>query len=179
MKDKDYQTYATYKISEIPISILKHVINVFVDYAALNLGTSADKENVDRIIEYIQMNEFNSLPLSVIASAFMRGSLGKLKNDNTKLTPRNIYEWICEVSVEYGQKMEHQNRLRQKSEKTFDLNKYPVGMAMLWKIDLINSGAINDDDWDQIDPKIVADMIARGEHPTLADFGIKNRRNEI
>lgn len=177
MKDKTYQTYVNYKVSEVPLETMQYLINLFVNYAAINLGASPDKANVDRIIEQVQGHEFNFLPVSVVASAFMRGSLGKLKNDKTTLSPRNIFEWLTEVSIEYKQGVEHDKRDRELSntEKTFDLYKYPVGAAINWKIDCYNSGLIDNETWDFINIKTVAEMFARGQHPIIKDFGIKNK----
>lgn len=172
-----YIAYHSYTVKEVPIEALKVLVTLFIDYAAVNLGTSADKANVDRIIEQVQGHEFNFLPMSVVASAFMRGSLGKLRNDRTSLNPRNIFEWLTEVAQEYKQGLEHDKREKELSntEKTFDLNKYPVGRAINWKIDLYNSGLIDDETWDMINIKTVAEMFARGQHPTIKNFGIKNK----
>lgn len=172
-----YITYHSYIVKDVPIEVLKVLVTLFIDYAAVNLGTSADKANVDRIIEQVQGHEFNFLPVSVVASAFMRGSLGKLRNDKTSLNPRNIFEWLTEVSQEYKQGIEHDRREKELSmtEKTFDLNRYPVGRSIMWKIDLYNSGLIDGDTWDKINPKIIAEMFANGQHPTLRDFGINNK----
>lgn len=172
-----YITYHGYTVKEVPIEVLKVLVTLFIDYAAVNLGTSADKANVDRIIEQVQGHEFNFLPVSVVASAFIRGSLGKLRNDKTSLNPRNIFEWLTEVSVEYKQGVEHDKRERELSntEKTFDLNKCPVGAAIMKKIDWYASGAIDIEDWDKIPMKSLAEKIVHGIHPYPEMFGVENK----
>lgn len=173
MKNEKYQIYAQSEARTVPLEHLKLLTTSFIDYAALNLGCKVEKADVDRIIEFIN-NEFSYLPISVIASAFIRGSLGKLKNEKTTLNPRNIYDWLSEVSLDYKTKLEHNERDARLSQKTLsaDLIKTPFGQALRWKID-----HLTEEDWDKAPLKEVATMIGRGQIPTLENFGIKNETN--
>lgn len=173
-ENEKYKAYCNTAVRDVPSEHLKVLINLFVDYSALNLGVNTDKANVDRLVELVRGGEFNLLPISVIASGFIRGSLGKLKNDNTKLSPRNIYEWLTEVSIEYRNKLDHLERQKSPPGVAFNLKKYPLGQALLRKIDWFRSGAITEADWEKIPLKELAEMIGRGEYPTIKDFNIRH-----
>jgi hypothetical protein len=178
--NETYQTYAFYKAGEVPLEKLKILITVFINYAARNLGSKVEKADVDQIIEFIRSPQFNFLLVNIIASGFIRGSLGKLKNEKTTLTPRNIYDWLTEVSLEYRQQQEHnerEKRLSLNNPHFDDLIKYPLGKAICKKTDWLASGAITEEQYDQIPLKEVAELIGKGIIPTLKYFGIEN--NEL
>jgi hypothetical protein len=172
-KNEKYQIYHNHIVKDVPNENLKILITLFIDYAAVNLGAKAEKADVDRIIEFIQGYEFNYLPISIIASGFVRGSLGKLRNDKTSLNPRNIHEWLSDVSLEYQKGIEHNERDDKLSKDYIhfrDLERIPLGKAICWKID-----HVSEEDWDDVPLRIVAEMIGLKQMPTLKDFGIINK----
>lgn len=171
-----YKIYALNTVLDVPTEKLKILVTVFIDYAARNLGCKVDKADVDQIIEFIQSPEFCFLPVSVVASAFSRGSLGKLKNDKLTLNPRNIYDWMTEVKIEHRNNIEHNEREKRLSADVShfkELKKYPLGQALCKKIDWYNSGAIDSDDWDRIPLRDLSEVISRGGWPSPNDFGIQ------
>lgn len=173
--NEKYLIYKDYKVSEVPLEVLRVLITLFIDHAALNLGSKATKADVDRIIEMVRGNEFTFLPIMTIYSAFTRGSLGKLKNDKTTLSPRNIYDWMCEVSLEYRQYIEHRDRddrLSADVSHFTDLDRYPLGKAINKKIDWCKAGLLDDSNWDRVPLKVLADKIGQGQWPRPEEFGI-------
>jgi len=170
--NEKYLTYKDSKIFEVPLDTLKVLITLFIDHAALNLGCKATKADVDRIIEMVQGNEFSFLPVQTVYSAFTRGSLGKLKNEKTTLSPRNIYDWLSEVSLDYRLFIEHKDRDERLSANVVhfkDLERYPLGKAIMKKIDW----ELTEEEWERVPLKLLAEMIGRGEYVTMNDFGIK------
>lgn len=178
IQNETYQTYALETVQNVPLDNLKILVTVFISYAARNLGCKVDKADVDQIIEFIQSPEFCFLPVSVVASAFSRGSLGKLKNDKLTLNPRNIYDWMTEVKIEHRNLTEHnerEKRLNAEVSHFKELKKYPLGQALCKKIDWYNSGAIDSDDWDKIPLRELSEIISRGGWPSPNDFGIQSK----
>jgi len=174
--DDKYQLYA----GDVPVLIpevhLKHIVNVMIEDAAMNMGCNYDKKMVDRVIWFIQSKDFNYLPLAIIASAFARGSLGKLGPG--RLVPRTIYDWLSTVGEEYRQKVEHDKReqqLRGKSDP-FDLHKYPVGQAIIKKMEWLNAGVIDEEGWDRIPLKDLSERIASGMPAVPELFGVKSKK---
>lgn len=177
--NEKYKLYQNDKASVVPTEILKGLVSLFIETAALNLGAKATKADVDQIIYFIQSPRFNFLPINVILSAFTRGSLGKLKNDKTTLTPRNIHDWLDEVSLEHRNYQEHLQRdytLSNPEVHFKDLTRYPLGKAICKKIDWYKSGAINSNDWDAISLRELAEMIGKDVMPTLEKFNLTDRR---
>ena len=180
MNDK-YKTYQSYLIRDVPIDNLKIIVTEFINDAALTLGCKATKADVDKVTFFMSSNQFNYLPVNIASTAFVRGSLGKLKNDKTTLNPRNIYDWLSEVGQEYRNFVEHKEReksLSNPGEHFKDLTQFPLGKAICKKIDWYRSGAIDDNDWDNISLHELAEMIGKNIIPTLDRFGIKDRREE-
>lgn len=165
-----YESFHNYQIKDVPSESLKILVTAFIESAALTLGCKSTKADVDRVCEFMASNQFNFLPVEIAASAFGRGSLGKLKNDKTTLSPRNIYDWLSDISQEYRQGLEHQerdNRLSANNIRFRDFHNYPFGKACCWKID-----HVPEEQWDNVPLKEVAELIGKGILPTLEYFGI-------
>ena len=91
-KDEKYQAYANDFIRNVPGEVLKHLINLFMFEAAINMGADVDEKTLERAIYYIQ-KDYGYIPVSYVASAFIQGSLGKLPHvvGMTKLVPKTIH----------------------------------------------------------------------------------------
>ena len=175
MKTKTFEVYKDYLIRDVPPDNLRIIVTGFIDDAALTLGCKPTKADVDKVSEFMSSNQFNFLPMSVAATAFIRGSLGKLKNDKSTLSPRNIYEWLSEVSLEFRQYQEHKERDERLSANNIrfsDLDRYPLGKAINKKIDWLKTEAITSEEWDMISLKELAELIGKGVWPTPEYFGI-------
>ena len=178
MNSKTYEIYNNYVIRDIPIDNLKIIVTALIEDAALTLGCKATKADVDKVSEFMSSHQFNFIPINVAATAFTRGSLGKLKNDKTTLTPRNIYDWLSEISLEYRNHIEHNERdtiLSSLGSHFTDLTRYPLGKAICKKIDWYKSGAIDSNDWDKIPLRELAEMIGEGRYPMIEDFNLINK----
>jgi len=179
MKTKTYEVYQNYLIRDVPPDNLRIIVTGFIDDAALTLGCKPTKADVDKVSEFMSYNQFNFLPISVAATAFIRGSLGKLKNEKTTLSPRNIYDWLSEISLEYRNYVEHKDReetLGRNNPHFKDLDRFPLGKAICKKIDWYKSGVIDGDDWDMIPLKDLSEIIGSGHWPTPQQFGIEPKR---
>jgi hypothetical protein len=170
-----YQKYFNKPIRDVPIDDADTLLKLFLDKAAVNVGKDAyDKPDATKrsILEFIY-KDFNGFPVFLIGSAIIRGSLGIF--GSARLVPGSVYGWLNEMRPEYERLQKQEQFKKEISNRVdFDLWKYPVGKAMIMKIDWYNAKLITDDDWDKIDLKVLAGMIAGGQHPTTRDFGIKN-----
>ena len=166
--NEKYQIYANTLVRDVPLEYLKILITLFLDHSAVNMGANVEKANVDRIIEIVQQ-DYNFLPVNLIASAFIKGSMGYYGEG--RLVPKIINGWLKETRAEYNRFIEHNERENQIEawlrEKPCDWQKYPFGQAICWKIDHVSEA-----EWDKVPLKEVAEIIGRGQVPTLQYFGI-------
>ena len=170
----NYQTYAIYKIYNIPREMLCEIINVVLIEASRNMGNEFNDKMLDSIIGTIEENHHN-LPLCYITSAIYKGSMGTYGPG--RLMPRTVFNWLREVSLEYTKEVDHKE-IEERLKNTgvpVDLKKYPMGTALNLKIDWLTSGAINGDDWNIINLKELAEMIGKKQHPQLHHFFLTDR----
>jgi len=175
-KNEDYQIYASYEVKDVPNEKVKSLIESFMFEASLNMGSNYDARIFDRIIYFI-INDFHYLPISYVAMAFLRGSLGKLGPG--RLIPRTIYDWLNEVANEYKRLREHKEMEEHYKVRNtgFNLHKFPAGKAILKKIEWLKSGVITEAQWDKIPLIELAGMIADGFNVTPKNFGINGRKD--
>ena len=168
----NYDIYASSLCSEIPLDYLKGFIAGFLYEASIDMGQTYEKDVMVDRVEYMISKHYHHLPLSLVASAFKRGSLGQYGTG--RLVPRTIFGWLGEMNQYFMTIHEKQDEDRSMHHKFDGLEKYPLGKAICQKIDWLRSGAITEEQWDKIPLKDVAGMIGRGEMPTIAKFGIYN-----
>ena len=163
--DSTYQAYSNYPAKEVPDEDLKHLVYVFVAEAALNMGSNVEKANVDRIIEIIK-DYYGLLPVYVICSAFIKGSMGYLGEG--RLIPKNVNAWLREIRIEHERQLEHKKIEEELTPKgvPVDLKKYPMGKAINKKIEWVRFGLMTIDQWDHIPLKELAEAIGRGDNVT-------------
>lgn len=160
---KLYETYATTPAKEIPIEYMKDLVKELLSSAALDMGTDFDDRTKDRVTEIIMYN-FSYLPLCLIASAMKKGALGQYGPG--RLVPRTINGWLNEMREEHQRMTRQKIESEDKSRKFDHLEKIPLGKAIIKKIDW----KLNNQEWDQIPLKELAERIGRGENPVLADY---------
>ena len=167
--DSIYQTYSKYLVTDVPSEHLKHLVYIFIQLAGMNMGANMDKANVDRMIEII-CEDYSTLPINQIASAFSRGSMGYFGEG--RLIPKNINNWLKETKQDYERWKEHREREEALSDfsKFSDFDKYPLGKAIMKKIDWQKAGILNDRNWDLVPLKELSEMIGKGRHPLPEDF---------
>ena len=169
IKDDIYKTYATTRITDVPLENVKYLVNMFLMDAAKDMGSELKKETLDRVIELIR-NDFHFMPVCFVASAISKGSVGDYGAG--RLIPRTVYGWLREMGLEYNREEKHQEIVeRMKTSGTpIDLKRYPMGKALNQKIDWLLSGAITDEEWDRIELKAVAGRIHAGLSITPDEF---------
>ena len=170
MDSELYNTYANYSCSEVPPESLKIVFTNLLYEASLDMGQSFDKNFLVDRVAYIIDRHYNHLPLSLVASAFRRGALGQYGTG--RLIPRTVSGWLSEMNQYYMNIHERKDETDKVHHKFDGLEKYPLGQAICKKMDWLASGGITVDQWESIPLKAVAEMIGKGEMPTLAKFGI-------
>ena len=168
-----YNTYASYPCSEIPLDNLKMILTDLLFEASQDMGQTFDREFLADRVKYIIDKHYSHLPLSLVASAFKRGALGQYGAG--RLIPRTVYGWLAEMNQYYMNVNEKDNEREVRHHKFDGLEKYPLGRAICKKIDWMLSGAITEAEWDKIPLKEVAEMMGKGEMPTLAKFGITTK----
>jgi len=172
-KDEKYQMYANDLVINVPIDILKQLINLFMFESAINMGCEVNDKTLERTIYYIQ-KDYGYIPVSYVASAFIQGSLGKLPYavGMTKLVPKTIHYWLGEVSMEYNRAIAKKKQKDRESDVAiaYDLHKYPLGQAIIQKIRWHKEGKLDGDAWDHVELKKLAEAIARKEEITFDKF---------
>jgi hypothetical protein len=166
-----FETYATEFVRNVPVEHLKDVIELTMKKCSLNMGSNYTDEILQRIVELIK-EDYSYMTVNLVVSALFRGSMGHFGAG--RLIPKTIAGWLREISQEYNKERDHKEiEERLKSNSTpIDLVKYPMGTALNLKIDWLVSGAIDNDGWDKIDLKQLAEMIGMHETPTPADFNV-------
>jgi hypothetical protein len=169
MNDETYQTYATDQIKTVPLEYTQYLVNLFMKEAAVNMGGAVDEPTLERSIYHIR-NDFGYLPVCYVYSAFIRGSLGQFGAG--RLVPRTIHNWLFEVSAEFNRATtkEEQKNFGVVPQVSFDLHKYPVGRAIMKKIEWYEAGLLPGNEWDRIDLRELSEAIGRHEHVTFNNF---------
>jgi len=173
--DGIYNKYSLKMPMEVPIDDLRYILKLFFDKAAVNMGKDsydAPEKAQDNVIEFI-LKEFAVLPVSYIGMAIIRGSLGKYGSG--RLVPNTVYRWLREITLEYDRLKKHEELEKTNKEGLYDLHKYACGKAICKKIDWLKSGVIDDDGWDRIPLKELAEREARGLESYPEMFGVKGK----
>ena len=167
--DEKYQLFANELVRNVPSENLNYLIALFMFEASVNMGCEVNDKTLERTIYYIQ-KDYGYIPISFIASAFIKGSLGHYGPG--RLVPRTIHSWLNEISIEYSRLQTQKKRKESESiqDVAFDLHKYPIGKAIMKKLDWSKEGKLNGDDWDRISLKELAEAIGRNEYITFDKF---------
>ena len=169
-----YDIYANTICSEIPIDTLKDFILTFLIDASKDMGCDFDRTETTERVYYIISIHYNHLPLNLIASAFKRGALGQYGVG--RLIPKTVFGWLGEMNQYYLTKHDTRDNSEDNFTKFDALHKYPLGKAIIKKIDWLKSGSLSVDDWANVPLKEVAEMIGEGHQPTLEHFNITNHK---
>jgi hypothetical protein len=165
---KLYETYFNYPAGEVPREHLKIMLTDFIIEAGVDMGQKPDDAIYDRVV-YFATTDFKFMKMVEIASVIKRGALGQLSAG--RIVPKTIYIWLSETRNESLNKSGAADKVSM--DKGFrDYVNYPLGQAIMKKIDWYQSGAIDGNDWDKIPLKELALSIGKGHIPHLIDFGI-------
>lgn len=165
-----YDRHATELVRNVlPAEDLRLLVKTFLDSASVDMGSDYEETIIDRVV-YILKNEYAYLPICFVASGFSQGAMGKYGPG--RLVPRTIHIWMNEVSAEYNRKniQDHQAELDNETLTTYDLVKYPVGKAIIQKIDWFKAGLLDGDRWDRVNLKQLAEAIGRKEEISFNKF---------
>lgn len=144
IKSAYYPQYLAEKVYNIPSEHMREMIDEFAINAKFYMSSDVDNEATDKInaaVVDLLKNKFRYLPLSLVAEAYTRGSLGEL-GGTTRFTVRNIYIWLTAVD-EKNQRLNQESQSRTDSERraaeerAFRLQQKrstKYGAAMYWKI---------------------------------------------
>jgi hypothetical protein len=168
-KDNTFQSYATSLVKNVPLEDIQYLINLFMHEAGVNMGNAVDEQTLERTIYHVT-HDFGYLPVSDVASAFIRGSLGQFGAG--RLVPRTIHGWLSEVSAEYNRMMvkERQEELNSDPIVSFNLQKFPIGKAILQKINWYEARLLSDETWDRVDLRKLAEAIGRKDKIEIHNF---------
>jgi len=167
-----YNKYATEFIKDVPKEDFNLLINLFLNDAAVMMGNDFNDNTLDMVIVIIR-NEYSFLPIYCIASAFKKGSMGKYgKEGGARLIPKNVGFWIEFEALEYNKYLAHREQKEKEFRPTnsFDLIKYPVGQAIIQKLNWYKEGKLQGDEWDHIDLKELTEAIGRKEKIEFENF---------
>lgn len=167
-----YNLHAIRLIKEIPVEDLNLLINLFMQDAGVTMGNDFNDNTLDMVIVIIR-NEYSFLPLLYIASAFKKGSMGKYgKEGGARLIPKNIGFWIEQEAISYNRYLAHKEQKEKefRPENSMDLIKYPIGQAIIQKINWFKEGLLNNENWDRISLKKLAEEINKGKTIQFNDF---------
>jgi len=179
--DGIFRRYSNVQLKDVPSDNVRYLLKLFFTKASINMGKDTcdiPEQSIDAIMEFIT-KDFKYIPMLYIGSAIIRGSLGKY-DVKGRLVPRTIYLWLNEASNEYNRTLEREKYKNYNETKniTFDLHKYPVGSAIIKKIDWIKNGTITMDDWDRIPLKELAERIGMGMMPVPELWGVTSKNKK-
>lgn len=164
-----FESYATEFVRNVPDEHLKEIIELTMKKCSLNMGSNYTDEILQRVVELIK-DDYHYMTVNLVVSALFRGSMGHFGAG--RLIPKTIAQWLREISQEYQKEKDHkelEDKLKANSTPV-DLRKYPMGTALNLKIDWLTSGRIDDNGWDMIPLKQLAEMIGAGHYPTPEQF---------
>lgn len=157
-----YETYSTELIKNIPTDNLTALVKTFMDSASIDMGSDYDEAALNRVC-FIIRTEFAYLPLCFIASGFSQGAMGKFGAG--RLVPRTIHGWLNEIVSEWNRKSikDRQAELEAEVYVRYDLRKYPIGKAIVQKIEWYDSGKLDGDRWDNVNLMELTEAIGNHE----------------
>ncbi|MBW1612418.1 MAG: hypothetical protein JRJ57_00255 [Deltaproteobacteria bacterium] len=136
------KTYLNYTVGEVPREKLREIIDELSATAMVNMGGNETTIPLQRIIESITMlvaKQYYELPISKVASAFWRGSLGEL-GGTTRFTLRNVNLWLKESHQQWGE--EHIREMSRKNREKYDAYEKAdrdvitaCRMKIMWRLD--------------------------------------------
>jgi hypothetical protein len=173
MDSQLYQAHATTIVKEVmPPDTVNSLVNIFLIDAAKMMGSSYSADTLEFAIEMVK-HEFGYLPVMYIATAFKRGSLGKLGPG--RLVGATIHKWLTEISNEYqSRKISETVNEELTYKKDFaDLLKSPLGSAINTKIEWYKTGKLPIEEWDKVDMKELAEMLEKKLAVSPSFFGVK------
>jgi len=172
-KDNIFKTYATTMVKEVPGEHFEYLVALFMKEAAVNMGNEVNDSTLERTIYYIKM-DYAYIPVNYVASAFVRGSLGKIGDGKGRLIPKTILAWLNDMSLEYNRNIAS---IREKEKHNdvsiaMNLHEFPVGTAINTKIDWYKKGLLNIDDWDKVPLKELAEKIKNKQDYRIETFNL-------
>ena len=136
------KTYLNYNVSDVPRDKLREIIDELSATAMVNMGGNETTIPLQRIIESITAlvaKQYYELPISKVAGAFWRGSLGEL-GGTTRFTLRNVNLWLKETHQQWGE--EHIREISRKNREKYDSHERAdqdvitaCRMKIMWRID--------------------------------------------
>ena len=168
MKNELYQTHSMTLVKDVlPTKDLKILINDFMIDAGINMGSEFTAKSLERVI-WIVDEKYKYLPIYMVASGFTKGSMGQYGPG--RLVPRVIGEWLNQISQEYNREQAHEVIRSEEYTDIADLNKCPLGSAIIKKLDWFHNGTLPMSCWDRVPIKAVAEKIKAGEFVTANMF---------
>jgi len=163
--NKSYQDYSSKIINEVPEDNLKSILTTVLKRAGQNMGSEISDSAILLIYDFLK-TKFRFLPVQMMCSYILRGSLGEFGPG--RLVPRTVYNWLLEANNDW-QKIESKPR-QETYANCANLNNYPLGRAIIKKIEWYQKGLLPINDWDKIPLKELAERIARGEDIRITDY---------
>jgi hypothetical protein len=170
-----YHIFSNYFVKDVPSVNMEFLIILFLKKASLNMGAGFEEKNqkgkdlIQGVVEIIKYN-YSYIPVFYIASGFVKGSLGHYGPG--RLVPATIYKWMEQISLEYNrdQAKKIQEEKMNDVSIAMDLHKYPIGQAIIKKLDWFKEGKLNGDRWDRINLRELTEAIARKEFIEFENF---------
>ncbi len=169
IRSQYFQEYFMAKAGDIPTVALIELIDEFASSAKFYMSSDADSittEKINSIVVDLLKNRFRFIPLSLIAEAYTRGSLGEL-GGTTRFTVRNVYIWLNSIE-ERNQRLYQEtqskidDRKRAENERLFRSSQKRNNLfasAFYWKI---SHCPLSNSDYDRLVLDKIVDMFERG-----------------
>lgn len=172
IKSEYYPQYLSERVKDIPSEHMRELVDEFAINAKFYMSSDVDNDATDKIntaVVELLKNKFSFLPLSLIAEAYTRGSLGEL-GGTTRFTVRNIYIWLAAVN-EKSQRLlqERQSKIdderRASEEKSFrhqQKRSNLYGAALYKKIEWCYQGLLNSRQYDELTLDMIVAKVEAG-----------------
>ncbi|HLO59834.1 MAG TPA: hypothetical protein VK179_13885 [Bacteroidales bacterium] len=152
------------KVRDLPESFLKSVIEGLLKTAMLDLASVMDQEmfshSVNRLVYLIQM-KYKALMLGEIKYVF-EGTLENLKGKLSVASVMSLFGQYASAKIE-KQRQEYAAHEAEIYQGGMAVSQTPFARAIIHKMNLLETGQISIDDWENVKLKDIAEDIESGK----------------
>ena len=169
IKSEYYPEYIGSIVALIPKEALHELIDEFAINSKFYMSSEVDSEATAKInsaVVALLLGKFRYMPLSLIAEAYTKGSLGEL-GGTTRFTVRNVYIWLAamdekcrRLNQEKQSKLDSDKRAEEeKAYKKTQKRNSLYGTAFYWKV---SHCPMSDSEYDRLSLDKIVEAFEKG-----------------